>query len=358
MYSEDLPLLCCPISREPLEVSSVTQTDDDGEILEGELVSVGSGHSYQITTGIPRFVIVQSYNETWDYKWKEIDRGKGLNYKIVDKSDPAYAMHDIFDRNSHHGVAFDHARGKLVLDIGCGIGQYSWRIVKEFSPKKIVSFDLTSGVDIFRQIMLERFPDYKSKILMVQGSVFQMPFPAESFDYVFSLGVLMHTGDTREAIRQAAKVVKPDGELNIWVYAAAPVHIDVREAGRKVDHTLLSFLPYQAYYAWVMFQVNLFRRLPHRFSVRIIRWFSSDLWYFVSKIPILRILARIIFSSVMHPDRDYRFINNYDGWCNTWADTWTEQELFSVLREQNIVILGISDWRTGLWGKKLIGFYP
>ena len=59
----------------------------------------------------------------------------------------------------------------------------------------------------------------------------------------------------------------------------------------------------------------------------------------------------------MHPDRDYRFINNYDGWCNTWADTWSEHEIFPVLQEQNIVIKGISQWRTGIWGVKLKDFY-
>jgi len=358
MYPEDVSLLCCPVTREPLALAAVTQRDSDGEVLEGELESVESGHKYLIKNGIPRFLLVDNYNETWDYKWKSIDRGKGLNYRIADKTDPAYAMHDIYDRNNHDGKAFEHAKGNVVLDIGCGVGQYSWRTAKEYLPKKIVSFDLTTGVDVFRQIMLERFPEYKSMILMVQGSVLQMPFPHETFDYVFSLGVLMHTGNTREAIRQAARVVKPEGELNFWVYAAAPVHIDVKEPGRKVPHTLVTFIPYQAYYIWVMFQVNLFRRLPHAWCVRVIRWFSSDFWYAFSKIPILRVVARIIFPSVMHPDRDYRYINNYDGWCNTWADTWTEQELFGILREESIAILGISDWRTGFWGRKLKGFYP
>ena len=175
-------------------------TADDGEILEGELASGGGGHTYPITNGIPRFVERSSYNESWDYKWTAIDRGRGLNYRIADKNDPAYELHDIFDRNSHGGRAWDHARDKMVLDIGCGVGQYSWRLMNEYAPAKVVSVDLTRGIDIFRKIMHERFPHLKKKFLLVQGNVFTLPFAPESFDYVFSLGVVMHTGDTRKSL--------------------------------------------------------------------------------------------------------------------------------------------------------------
>ena len=36
--------------------------------------------------------------------------------------------------------------------------------------------------------------------LIVQASAFELPFAEGTFDYVFSLGVLHHTGDTRKAI--------------------------------------------------------------------------------------------------------------------------------------------------------------
>jgi hypothetical protein len=59
----------------------------------------------------------------------------------------------------------------------------------------------------------------------------------------------------------------------------------------------------------------------------------------------------------MHPDRDYRYINNYNGWCNSCAETWTDSELFPTLVDANIVIRGISEWQTGIWGEKRSGFY-
>ena len=59
-----------------------------------------------------------------------------------------------------------------------------------------------------------------------------------------------------------------------------------------------------------------------------------------------------------HPDFHYRLINNYDGYVNNWCDTWSEHEIFPLLKKNSIAILGMSSWRLGIWGRKLIDFYP
>ena len=357
MFAEDVKYLCCPLTLEPLTVSQVTKEDSDGEIIEGRLTSVSSGKTYAIKNGIPRFVANGKNNDSWHYKWTQIDQGKGLNYRIVNKSDPAYEIHDLFDRNSHGGKAYQYTKGRVVLDLGCGVGQYSWRMIEECKPAKLVSLDLTGGVDLFRKIMLERFPQNKSKILIVQADVFSMPFCDETFDYVFSFGVLMHTGNTREAIRQASRVLKDGGELNIWIYASEAVPYEARESGRRGIRAPFRYSAVLVRYTIIRCWIMMFRLLPHAVVVSIIRAFSSDLWYTISRLPVFGYLARSVFSTVMHPDRDYRYINNYDGYCNSWSDTWSEYEIFPVLRNESIVIKGISEWRLGIWGIKQKGFY-
>lgn len=352
MYESDLDLLRCPVSGTNVSATRIDVSADDGEILEGELASADGSHTYPITNGIPRFVEQSSYNESWDYKWTSIDRGRGLNYRIADKDDPAYGLHDIFDRNSHDGRAWDHARDKTVLDLGCGVGQYSWRLMNEYAPAKIVSVDLTRGVDVFRKIMNERFPQLRRKFLLVQADAFALPFAAETFDYVFSLGVLMHTGDTRKAVRCAADMVKGGGQLNVWLYASEAVPYEAREAGRKGIRMPLGYLRIMLRYSVAFFWISLFRRLPLRLSAFIIHGFSSGIWHRLCRIPGLGILARLIFSGVSHPDPAYRFINNFDGYCNAWADTWNEHEIFPVLNEAEIILLGMSEWRLGFWGEK------
>ncbi len=357
MFPEDVRLFCCPRTGEHLGVATVERQDGDGDIIEGELVSERSGVRYRISNGIPRFVQDTGYNKTWDYKWTAIDRGKGLNYRIIDESDPAYRIHDIFDRNAHGGEAFRHATGRLVLDIGCGVGQYTIKLLRDYHPARVVAMDLTGGVDIFRRIVWQRFPEYRKRIVFVQADVFAMPFRPQTFDYVLSLGVLHHTGRTRQAILAAADLVRDGGQMNFWVYAPATVHYDVRETDRPRHYTLVTFIPYQLYSIWVLAQITLFRHLPHRLVVRILSAFSSHRWYALCKLPAIGILFRAFFGTVMHPDRDYRFINNYDGWCNTWADTWSEQELFPTIKQAGLVIRGISSWPTGLWCVKQPDFY-
>jgi SAM-dependent methyltransferase len=359
MFASDAKYLCCPQTGEALKIKTITRRDYDGEVLDGELVSAQSNHTYVISNGIPRFVFDKEYNKTWDYKWTHIDGGKGLNYRIVDKSDPAYQIHDIFDRNNHKGKAYEYARGKLVLDLGCGVGQYSYRLIEEYAPEKLVALDLTGGVDVFRKIMLERFPQYKPTILFVQANVFQMPFCDETFDYVFSLGVLQHTGNTREAIRQAARVVKFGGQINFWIYGSEPVPYSAREQGRSNVKSRKEYVHLLIVYKIAYWWINSFRKMRHDRVVSIVRFFSSDFWYKLNirNLPVITRLARLIWGTVQHPDFDYRFINNYDGWVNTWDETWNEDEIFPTLRQANIVIQGISDWRLGIWGIKLKDFY-
>lgn len=355
MYEEDIGLLRCPASGELLQIQSASKRASDGEIIEGVLCSPSM--SYQIRNGIPRFIEDISYNASWDFKWRVLDGGRGLNYRILDKSDTAYSIHDIYDRNSHNGLAFNNTTGRVVLDIGCGVGQYAIKTLQEYQAGKVVAVDLTGGVDIFRKIVEERYPQFKKNLLIVQASVFSLPFSGGTFDYVYSLGVLMHTGDTLRALEKACEQVKPGGEINFWLYCSEPLAYDAVEPSRKDALTLASVSKFKARLKYPMFWIHLFRKINHDLSLRIIKFFSSEKIYQLSKRRKFQWI-RVVFPTVDHPDYDYRLINNYDGYVNNWCDTWSEHEVFPVLEKNSIAILGVSTWRLGIWGKKILNFYP
>jgi SAM-dependent methyltransferase len=351
MWTEDLALLVCPRSGSPLELADVASKADDGEILSGTLRSA-EGVTYPIRDGIPRFVDGDGYNASWDYKWTALDGGAGHNYRIIDPDDPAYATHDLFDRNAHRGVAHHQAAGGVALDFGCGVGQYSVRLLREHAPERLVALDLTRGVDVFRKLLHERFPELARRVLLIQGSALAPPLAPERFDYVFSLGVLMHTGQTREALRNAARLVRPGGHLNVWIYASEPMPYEAREADRRGPRTPLSLLPTQLRYMIVWLWIRLFRRLGRSQTMAILRRFSGRTWYRLSTLPVVGVVPRIVFPSVLHPDDRYRLINNYDGYVNDWSDTWNEHEVVPLLMDEGIVPLGLADWRLGVWGVK------
>lgn len=349
MYEEDLDFLRCPKTKSPLRVAAVSVRGRDGEILEGELA--GPAGNYPVTNGIPRFIKDISYNESWDFKWRVLDGGRAFNYRIIDKNDPAYAIHDIFDRNDHGGLAYRHAQGRIVLDAGCGIGQYSVKLAQLHLPRKIVSVDLTAGVDIFRRVLLKRYPTLIRRFLLVQASVFELPFLEDSFDYVFSLGVLMHTGDTLKALDNVLRLLRDGGEANIWLYCSEPVAYDAVEPNRGSVLTVNNIRPFLRRTRVAMFWIHLFRRVSHGMALSILRFFSSDSIYRLSRVRGFRWI-RSVFPMVEHPDPGYRLINHYDGYVNNWCDTWAEHEIFPTLRKNDIAILGMSGWRLGIWGKK------
>ena len=56
------------------------------------------------------------------------------------------------------------------------------------------------------------------EIAVVQGDLLRLPFAAASFDQIYSLGVLDHTPDPRQAFLALARLLKPGGRIAIWVY--------------------------------------------------------------------------------------------------------------------------------------------
>jgi SAM-dependent methyltransferase len=355
MYERDLSLLVCPLTQSPLVLAGETVRDADGEILEGELHS-SAGARYSISNGIPRFCEKTGYNPTWDFKWTEIDRGRGLNYRQIA---PGH-RENIFSLNDHGGAAWRGLDGALVLDLGCGVGRFSVKALRDHGAARVVSVDLTRGVDMFRKIVLERFPELKPRLLMVQASALLLPFRPETFDYAFSLGVLHHTGSTIEAIRNLCRMAKPGGQINLWIYAPRIVHLEDREPGHLYEVRRLSsprrvakVVQEALFKVWLA----LFRHLSVPQSYRISRLFASDAWYRFCRLPGLGVVGRIVFPVPLDPDHDWRLLNIFDGYVNTYAETWNEHEIFPVLKDCGIAVKGISAWRTGFWGTKVPDFY-
>ena len=108
-----------------------------------------------------------------------------------------------------------HVPGKQVLEIGLGEGSESELLIR--AGARWTGIDLTSeSVDRVRTRLTLRDLPYQD---LRQGSVLDLPFADESFDVVFSHGVLHHVPDIRQAQREIRRVLRPGGELVIMMYA-------------------------------------------------------------------------------------------------------------------------------------------
>jgi SAM-dependent methyltransferase len=108
-----------------------------------------------------------------------------------------------------------HVVGKQVLEIGLGEGSDSEQLIRRGAEWSGVDLTAESIARVKTRMALRDLP-YRD---LRQGSVLDLPFADDSFDLVFSHGVLHHVPDIRQAEREIHRVLRPDGELVIMMYA-------------------------------------------------------------------------------------------------------------------------------------------
>jgi SAM-dependent methyltransferase len=106
-------------------------------------------------------------------------------------------------------------KGKRVLEIGPGQGADSEQIIRRGA--------IWSGLDLTEESVESVSARLRSRKLpyerLERGSALALPFDDNSFDIVFSHGVLHHIPDVRTAQREIARVLKPGGRLIAMLYA-------------------------------------------------------------------------------------------------------------------------------------------
>jgi len=112
--------------------------------------------------------------------------------------------------------------GKYFLDIGCGSGIHSLAAFKS-SAQRIVSFDVDPYSVATTQKIHEMYGS-PANWQIAAGSILEDTFvrTVEPADIVYSWGVLHHTGNLWQAIRNAATFLKPGSIFYIAIYDKTP----------------------------------------------------------------------------------------------------------------------------------------
>jgi ubiquinone/menaquinone biosynthesis C-methylase UbiE len=63
-----------------------------------------------------------------------------------------------------------------------------------------------------------RFLDIEAKDHIRVGSALDIPFETESFDFVYSIGCLHHTGNLHQGVEEVYRVLKPRGKAVVMLY--------------------------------------------------------------------------------------------------------------------------------------------
>ncbi|MHC8508155.1 MAG: class I SAM-dependent methyltransferase [Rhodospirillales bacterium] len=112
--------------------------------------------------------------------------------------------------------------GKRVLEIGPGAGGHSALFAKHGAV--MTSIDLTAARARSTQAKFALMGGAALGCAALQGDAERLPFADDSFDIVYSNGVLHHTPDTEKAVAEARRVLKPGGRAVIMLYCKSSWH--------------------------------------------------------------------------------------------------------------------------------------
>lgn len=306
-----LDLLVCPTCQVALTLSAGTW--EGAEVRQGTLQCSQCGTSYPIRDAVPRFVPDAGYAKNFGFEWT-IHRQTQLDTTQSHDSEDAMRQKT--------GFTPDDLRGQLVLDVGCGSGRFS-EVATRWGAT-VVGIDLSEAVDSCYRNLGDR-----PNMHVVQASVFQLPFRRGTFDRAFSIGVLHHTPDCRKAFETAATLVKPGGEIAIWLYATS--------TARKVAERLRKVTPY----------------LPKRLLYALCH-VAVPLW-FVYKIPVLGSHLTSFLPISMERRPQWRVLDTYDWYSPVYQSKHTFPEVYRWFAAVGLTEIQMYDFPVCVRGKVPLG---
>jgi SAM-dependent methyltransferase len=302
-----LDIVVCPKCGSQLQLSGSTEQPAE----EGEL-KCQNAHSFPIIGGIPRFVSSELYVENFGFEWN-VHAVTQLDSASSDESERTFRAKTGFNPEDVHG--------RLILDVGCGMGRFS-DVVSRWGGT-VVGIDLSRAVEA-----AQRNIGGRENVNIAQADIFQLPFRDETFDFIFSIGVLHHTPNTKAAFECLPRLLRKNGRIAIWVYT-----------GYSPAKWLFS---------------DFYRRftpmMPKRF-LHAISHVAVPL-YFIQKVPILGRIVRWILPVSSDPDPEWRVLDTFDWYSPKYQWKHSYEEVFPWFEENGLTSIKVLKVPVGIQGTK------
>ncbi len=124
-------------------------------------------------------------------------------------------------------VPFAQYRGKHVLEVGCGLGADGSRFAQNGAI--YTGIDLTPTAVEATRLHFEALG--LSGSFLLQNAEHMTDFGDQTFDLVYSHGVLHHTQNLSNTLQEIHRVLKPNGEILIMLYHRRSFNYYVRILG-------------------------------------------------------------------------------------------------------------------------------
>ncbi|HEX8089268.1 MAG TPA: methyltransferase domain-containing protein, partial [Blastocatellia bacterium] len=155
----------------------------------------------------------------------------------------------------------------------------------------------------------------------VQGDILSPPFRPNSFQFILSLGVLHHTCNPKQALRNAVELLERIGLLSVWLY---PNLEDLKEGAGKEE--------YRKWRRYYFLRDRLFLKRSHYFNLKTLLFLCKAISLLMT--PFCHLLNHDV------PDYRHRYLSNtfilFDNLAPAHQFRCPKKEVISWFRECGI----------------------
>jgi 2-polyprenyl-3-methyl-5-hydroxy-6-metoxy-1,4-benzoquinol methylase len=275
--------------------------------------------AYPNANGIARFVDAQQYAASFGFQWHRYQKTQ-LDHDDVLEADRNFRMKT--------GLRPEEVKGKLVLDVGCGMGRFA-EVATRWGAR-VVGIDLSAAAEVAAKNLPDR------EFVAFQADVFALPFAPESFDIIYSLGVLHHTPDCEAAVKALDKYLKPGGILAVWLYSG--------------------------YNKWYRFS-DIWRRYTHKMKPetlhRVLKVAVPVLYHLERGLKRVPVVGRPVAGAVHHvfpvnrqKDPELRMLDTFDWYSPKYQSKHTYEQVFRWYEAMGMEEMGIGEFGIAVRGRK------
>ena len=308
----------CISSAELLGILRCTKCRSSLKERQEGLLCPLCGREFPLVRGVVRFVEGGQYAESFGWQWRRYSKTQ---------LEPDGLPNDE-DFRKRTGIDPHELRGKLVLDVGCGMGRFAQ--VATRNGARVIGVDLSDACEVAAQNLVDR--DFTA----FQADALNLPFAAETFDYIYSIGVLHHTPDCEKSFKNLPQYLKPGGTIAIWLYSG--------------------------YNKWYRFS-DFYRKFTRRISPRVLHSVlrvAVPLFYWLDRglrsIPAVgRPLAGLVhyaFPVNLNTNAEARLLDTFDWYSPKYQSKHTNEEVFRWFESCGLTALTVGELTLAVRGRK------
>lgn len=311
-----MALLAHPSFPDLLSILRCVECCSAVELLDQRYRCTDCGKEFPIVRGVGRFVDGNNYADTFGYQWQKFARTQlkpqASELNFLKKT--ALTKQDL--------------EGKLVLDVGCGMGRFA-EVATRWGAR-VVGVDLSAAAEVAASNLGDR------DFIAFQADVFNLPFAPESFDCIYSIGVLHHTPDCENAFKKLPQYLRRNGTIAVWLYSGYNKWYRFSDYYRKVTHRISTKRMHSVL----------------RVAVPIVHWVDQT----VRRIPVagapIAGVVRHIFPVSRNPNPDIRLLDTLDWYTPKYQSKHTYEQVFRWFEGCGLQNLTVADISIGVRGQK------